>query len=343
VLYDLGHVSTPEPFDKLFNQGMITAYAYRDKRGVCVHYDDIEFREDAAYHKQTGEKLSESVEKMSKTLKNVVNPDRIIEEYGTDTLRLYEMYMGPLEASKPWNTRDIIGVHRFLQRVWKLVVVPPPERETPASAQTQPEREAPASAPSEQSPERKRGETAQHSPERKRGDTASESASAWKLNPKITGQRDEGLERLLHKTIKKVQEDIDRFAMNTAIAQLIVWSNAAQKAKQIGRDQLERFLLILAPFAPHICEELWQRLGHDRSLVRESWPAYDPALTIDETVEMAVQVNGKLRGRITIASDATDEQVVAAAQADEMIAAAIAGKNVRRAIVVRGRLVNLVV
>jgi len=319
VLYDLGHVSTPEPFDKLFNQGMITAYAYRDRRGVCVEYDQIDFHEDAAYHKQTGEKLSESVEKMSKTLKNVVNPDQIIEEYGTDTLRLYEMYMGPLEASKPWNTRDIIGVHRFLQRVWRLVVVPATEREAPASAQPE------------------------QSPERKRGELAPEPASAWKLNPKVTDQRDEELERLLHKTIKKVQEDIDRFAMNTAIAQLIVWSNAAQKAKQIGRDQLDRFLLILAPFAPHICEELWQRLGHDRSLVRETWPTYDGALTIDETVEMAVQINGKLRGRITVPSAAPDEQVVEAARADDTIAAAIAGKDIQRTIVVKGRLVNLIV
>ena len=334
VLYDLGHVSTPEPFDKLFNQGMITAYAYRDKRGVYVHYDNIDFRVDVARHKDTGEELRESVEKMSKTLKNVVNPDRIIHEYGADTLRLYEMYMGPLEASKPWNTRDIIGVHRFLQRVWKLVVAPTsePGASAPDVASGLRARRGGAAGPRTGRP--------QSEPE---AHARPPGANGWKLNPRITDGRDEELERLLHKTIRKVQEDIDRFAMNTAIAQLIVWSNAAQKAKQIGRDQLERFLLILAPFAPHICEELWQRLDHDGSLVRESWPTYDDALTIDETVEMAVQINGKLRGRITVPSDATDEQVVEAAQADETIAAAIAGKQIKRAIVAKRRLVNLIV
>jgi leucyl-tRNA synthetase len=299
VLYDLGHVSTPEPFDKLFNQGMITAYAYRDRVGRYVHYDDIDFREDGAYHQQTGEKLSESVEKMSKTLKNVVNPDRIIRDYGADTLRLYEMYMGPLEASKPWNPRDIVGPHRFLQRVWRLVVVPERDGQEPGGP--------------------------------------------WKLNPRITDARNDDLERLLHKTIKKVQEDIDRFAMNTAIAQLIVWSNEAQKAETIGRDQIERFLGVLSPFAPHICEELWERLGHERSITLEPWPQYDEALTVDEMVEMAVQVNGKLRGRIIVPTDATDEQIVEAAKAITKVAADLAGKPIRRTIVVKGRLVNLIV
>ena len=294
VLYDRGFVSTPEPFHKLFNQGMITAYAYRDSRDVCVHYDDIDFREDGAYHKETGEKLNSSVEKMSKTLKNVVNPDSIIAEYGADTLRLYEMYMGPLEASKPWNTRDIVGVHRFLQRVWRLVV-------------------------------------------------AAEGEDGWKLNPKLDAASDEGLERLLHKTIKKVQEDIDRFAMNTAIAQMIVWSNEAQKAESIGREQMERFLRLLSPFAPHICEELWQRLGHEASITIEDWPACEEQLCVDETVEIAVQIKGKVRARIQIAADAGDDQIVAAAKADEKIAAELAGKEIRRAIVVKGRLVNLIV
>jgi len=299
VLYDLGHVSTPEPFHKLFNQGMITAYAYRDERGVCVHYDDIDFREDGAHHKATGAKLSETVEKMSKTLKNVVNPDTIIHEYGADTLRLYEMYMGPLEASKPWNTRDIIGVHRFLQRIWRLVVAAEIEGQEPGGP--------------------------------------------WKINPRISDKRDDELERLLHKTIKKVQHDIERFAMNTAIAQMIVWSNAAQKAATIHRDQIERFLCLLAPFAPHLCEELWERLGQGASIVPAPWPSYDDALTIDESVELAVQIKGKLRGRITVATDASEEQIIAAALAEESVAAEVAGKQIKRTIVVKGRLVNLIV
>lgn len=301
VLYDLRHVSTPEPFHKLFNQGMITAYAYQDARGVYVHYDEIDFREEGAFHKRTGEKLAESVAKMSKTLRNVVNPDSIVREYGADTLRLYEMYMGPLEASKPWNTRDIIGVHRFLQRVWRLVVgEPPPEGAPPPTG-------------------------------------------AAKLNRKIVDADDPALERLLHKTIKKVSEDIERMAFNTAIAQMIVWSNEAQKAAAVGRSQVERFVLILSPFAPHICEELWARLGHETSLAAEPWPQYDPALTVDPSVEMAVQVRGKVRGRITVPADADDAHITQAAQAVEAVAREIGDKPIRRAIVVKGRLVNFIV
>ncbi|MBP7744514.1 MAG: leucine--tRNA ligase [Phycisphaerae bacterium] len=298
VLYDLGSVSTPEPFQKLFNQGMIQAYAYRDGRGMYVAHDQVEFRGDEPFHRETGERLSAAVEKMSKSLKNVVNPDTIIREYGADTLRLYEMYMGPLEASKPWNTRDIIGVHRFLQRVWRLLVPQPAE-----------------------------GQATPPPP----------------LNPAIVAEDDAGLERLLHKTIKKVTDDIPRFAYNTAIAQLIVWVNEAGRAKSIGRSQVERFLLLLAPFAPHICEELWQRLGHPTSLVAEPWPTYDEALTRDETVELAVQVRGKIRGRITVAADAAEADIIAQAKALPAVAREIADQTVKRAIVVKGRLVNLIV
>lgn len=296
VLYDLGYVSTPEPFHKLFNQGMITAYAYRDRRGVPVHYDDIDFRSDGAFHKETGERLTESVEKMSKALKNVVNPDAIIEDYGADTLRLYEMYMGPLEKSKPWNPNDIIGVHRFLQRVWRLVVPPPVEGQ-----------------------------------------------AAPPLNPNLSAEPPEALERLLHKTIKKITEDIERFAYNTAIAQLIVWVNEAGRAPAVGRDQVERFLALLSPMAPHICEELWQRLGHSESLAHQPWPTYDPATVKDETVELAVQVNGRVRGHVVVPADATDEQILQLACAVPAAARELQGRQPRRVIVVRGRLVNLIV
>ncbi len=298
VLYDLGYLSTPEPFQKLFNQGMITAYAYQDARGVYVHYDDIEFREDGAYHRATGAKLVESVAKMSKTLKNVVNPDQIIAEYGADTLRLYEMYMGPLESSKPWNTRDIIGVHRFLHRVWRLIVQPVDE--------TAPE-------------------------------------AAWRINPKIVAERNADLERLLHKTIRKVQEDIQRFALNTAIAQMIVWVNEAGRAATVGRDQCTRFLQVLAPFAPHIAEELWQRLGADGSIGGAPWPTYDQALTVDESVEIAVQINGKVRGRLRVPAAADEATLTAAASADPVVARALGGKQIKRVIVVKGRLLNLIV
>jgi leucyl-tRNA synthetase len=297
VLYDLGYVSTPEPFQKLFNQGMIQAYTYRDARGICVESEQVELRGHQARHKQTGEELTVSVEKMSKSLKNVINPDAIIAEYGADTLRLYEMYMGPLEKGKPWNPNDIIGVHRFLQRVWRLVVPPPVEGQSPPPP----------------------------------------------LNPNLIDQPDPALERLLHKTIKKVTEDIQRMAYNTAIAQMIVWCNEAGKARRIGRDQIERFLLILSPLAPHICEELWQRLGHAESLANRPWPSYDPSLTRDQTVELAVQVNGKLRGRITVPIDANDEQVIEQARQLAAVAREAGGRPIKRAIVVKGRLVNLIV
>ncbi len=298
VLYDLGHVSTPEPFHRLFNQGMITAHAYQDARGVYVAYEDVEFREDAAFHKQTGERLVESVAKMSKSLRNVVNPDAIIAEYGADTLRLYEMYMGPLEASKPWNTRDIIGVHRFLQRVWRLVIEP--------------------------------------------AEGGGADSGAWRVAARIQEQPDAALERLLHKTIRKVGDDIERMAFNTAIAQLIVWSNEANKAAAVGRSQIERFLLLLAPFAPHLCEELWSRLGHDASLTRHPWPTFDPALTEDETVEIAVQIAGKVRGRVQVPADSSEEQIVAAALVIDAVAKELAGRALARTIVVKGRLVNLI-
>ncbi len=320
VLYDLGYVSTPEPFHKLFNQGMIQAFTYRDARGVAIEHDRVEFRGEDVFLKETDEKLTSSVEKMSKSLKNVVNPDAIIHEYGADTLRLYEMYMGPLEASKPWNTRDIIGVHRFLQRVWRLIVAPPEGAEP-----------------------RDRTPSADEVPAPPSGAARSAGPPSPVLNPRIGNERNEALERLLHKTIKKVTEDIGRFAYNTAIAQLIVWVNEAGKADRIGRDQVERFLLLLSPMAPHICEELWQRLGHDESLAREPWPSHDESLTRDATVEMAVQIKGKLRGRVTVPVEATEEEIVAEARKLAAVDREIAGKQIRRAIVVPGRLVNLVV
>jgi len=347
VLYDLGFVSTPEPFLKLFNQGMIQSYAFQREDGIVIGRDRVlklvRDRSGAAQatavsetepvneralatweskgrpvtpqatqsltqqgevllDAELGQAVSEITAKMSKALKNVVNPDAIIEEYGADTLRLYEMAMGPLEASKPWNTRDIIGVHRFLQRVWRLVVPQPVE-----------------------------------------GAAESEAAKLPAINPAIGDVRDDGLERLLHKTIKKVTEDIQRFAYNTAIAQMIVWSNEAGRVQALARDQVERFLLLLSPLAPHLCEELWQRLGHAETISGQAWPTYDERLTIDETVEYAVQVNGKVRGRVTAPADADEAALRSAALAVENVAAAVNGKPIRRAIVVRGRLINLIV
>jgi leucyl-tRNA synthetase len=288
VLYDLGCVSTPEPFGRLFNQGMIRSFAYRDRRGVYVGYDDVDLSGERPRHKTTGEELSESVEKMSKSLKNVVTPDEVIDQYGADTFRLYEMFMGPLEASKPWNTRDVPGVHRFLHRVWRMILG---------------------------------------------GDD-----QAALLGP---GGRD--VERALHKLIRKVGDDIVAMKFNTAIAAMMEFVNAVYKAGSLSNDQAERFVRVLCPFAPHIAEELWQRLGHDKTLAYEPWPTFDPQMVTEEMLQLPVQVNGKLRGRITVPADAGQDDVVAAALAEPKVAAAIAGKTVVKRIVVPGKLVNLVV
>ncbi len=290
VLFDLGYVSGSEPFGKLFNQGMIRSYAYRDKRGVCVGYEDVNTSGDKPVHRQTGEVLAESVEKMSKSLKNVVNPDEVIAEYGADTFRLYEMFMGPLEASKPWNTRDVPGVHRFLHRVWRMIAG---------------------------------GEDIQ--------------------SLLIDKAGDEKVERALHKLIRKAGDDIEAMKFNTAIAAMMEFVNVVFKAGAISKGQAGRFLLVLAPFAPHLAEELWQKLGHDESLTYEPWPEYNESLLVEDTVELAVQVNGKMRGLITVSADAAEETIIAAALAEPKVAAAVEGKTIIKKIVVPDRLVNLVV
>jgi len=292
VLYDLGYVSTPEPFARLFNQGMIRSFAYRDGRGVYVPYKDVEYTDAGPRHKQTGEPLTESVEKMSKSLKNVINPDEVIAAYGADTFRLYEMYMGPLESSKPWNTRDVPGVHRFLHRVWRLIV----------------------------------------------------DESTGELHPAVRDvQPDEDCLRVLHRTIREVQEDIEALRFNTAIAHMIVFVNDMTGRSIRPKSVLESFVLVLAPFAPHIAEELWRRLGHEQSLAYEPWPAFDPDLARDVEVEIAVQVNGKVRSRVKVPAEADEERMRQAAMADEKIRRELEGKTVRRVICVPGRLVNIVV
>ena len=289
VLFDLGLASTAEPFGTLFNQGMIRSFAYRDQRGVYVGYDDVDASGDTPRHRRTGEELAESVEKMSKSLKNVVNPDEVIAQYGADAFRLYEMFMGPLEASKPWNTRDVPGVHRFLQRVWRMI----------AGSEDQPSM--------------------------------------------LGNQADDAVERALHQVVKKVGGDIEAMKFNTAIAAMMEFVNTAFRAGKITPDQAGRFVPVLAPLAPHIAEELWQLLGHQQSLAYEPWPQYDEAMLVEDTVALAVQVNGKTRGRITVSADASQDDVIAAALADEKISAHLAGKTIVKQIVVPGRLVNLVV
>jgi leucyl-tRNA synthetase len=233
---------------------------------------------------------------MSKSLRNVINPDDVIAEYGADTFRLYEMSMGPLEASKPWNTRDIAGVHRFLQRVWRLAV-----------------------------DERTGGLL-------------------------LARQADPAVERLLHRTVHKVTGDIDRLAFNTAIASMIELVNAATRPQEmkdpadggLTHEQLERFVRLLAPFAPHAAEELWAKLGGSGFVVHAPWPIADPAMLVDDEVEIAVQVMGKVRARIMVPTKADAAQVESIALGHPDVLPHLAGKSPRKVIVVPGRMVNLV-
>ncbi len=289
LLYDLGHVSTPEPFARLRNQGMVLSFAHRDKRGMPVPPELVDNSGETPVHRETGEELTETVEKMSKSLKNVINPDDVISKYGADTFRMYTLFMGPLESEKPWNPRDVPGVHRFCQRVWRMIA----------------------------------------------GD---ENGSAVVTDDPA----DDELERALHKLIRKVGDDLEAMKFNTAIAAMMEFANAVQKAGKIERSQAQRFMLLLAPFAPHLAEELWRKLGRRESLARHLWPEYDEDMLTEADVELPVQVNGKVRGRIRVAADADEDKVLSVAMEDAGVARAVGEKNVVKTIVVPGRLVNLV-
>ena len=292
ILYDLGQVSTPEPFTKLFNQGMIQGFAYEDDRGMKVNPDDVEEKGHEQFAlKSTGRPVKRVIAKMSKSLRNVVNPDEIIVEYGADTFRLYEMYMGPLESSKPWNTRDVPGLFKLCQRVWRLVV-------DESSG-------APAAALTDRKPD------------------------AEEL-------------RMLHKTVKRVTEDLEQLKLNTAIAAIFDFVNFMTPRKHRSKAVIEPFVLVLSPFAPHLGEELWHRLGHEQTLAYEPWPAYDENLVREEEFEVGVQVGGKIKARIMVSAEADEETIRAAALENERVRAALKDKTIRKVIVVKGRLVNIV-
>jgi leucyl-tRNA synthetase len=294
VLHDAGKVAVVEPFRKLYNQGMIQAFAYRDARGAVVPMAKVKVDDEAAVHTETGEQLERIVTKMSKRYGNVVNPDDVVGEYGADTLRLYEMYMGPLADSKPWNPKDVPGVHRFLQRSWRLCVPEFPEN-GPLHAHLRSDRD---------------------------GDPA--------------------IEKALHRTIHKVEGDIERLAFNTAIAAMMIFVNEATKAiDKLSRSQMLRFAQILQPFAPHLAEELWQRLAGEGLLAKAPWPTVDPAMLVDDEVEIAVQVLGKVRARVLVPTGADQAAVLAIAR--PAAANWIEGKTVLKEIVVPGKLVNFVV
>ncbi len=291
VLFDAGYVSTKEPFQKLFNQGMILAASYRDAQGKYHYPHEVERHGEQVRLKKTGEALSAQIEKMSKSRYNVVNPDEVIKNHGADVMRLYEMFMGPLGREKPWTDEGVQGVSRFLRRVWNLFI----------------------------------------------GDDG-------KLSPRIAiGAGDEPLKKQLHKTMKGVGEDIEKLLFNTAIAKMMEFLNAAMKAPTVDKAWVEQFVLVLSPFAPHLAEELWERLGHTRTLAYEPWPRYDASLLTEDTIEIPVQINGKVRSRITVAVDAPNDAVLALAKADEIVARNLDGKQIVKEIVVPGKLINLVI
>jgi leucyl-tRNA synthetase len=250
VLFDMGHAKDPEPFKRLVHQGLI---------------------------------LGEDGEKMSKSRGNVINPDDIVQAHGADVLRMYEMFMGPLEAVKPWQSTQIQGVVRFRDRAWTIG------------------------------------------------------------NRKITDTIDDATRRLAHKTIKGVTDDIEKLRFNTAISKLMELTNALQPLDPVPREALETLVLLIAPFAPHLGEELWNRLGHSDLIAKAEWPAFDPALATEDTIEMGVQVNGKTRGTVRLAKNADEATARATAAADEAIAKQLEGKQVRKFIYVPGRIINFVV
>ena len=291
VLFDLGHVSSWEPYRRLFNQGYILAAAFKDDREIYIDALSVEEQPDGSFT-AGGRPVTREWGKMGKSLKNAVGPDDIYADYGADTLRLYEMSMGPFDTSRPWGTRDIVGYYRFLQKLWRNLV-----DETDGASRV------------------------------------------------VDEPADDDTRRILHRTIDAVSADYDGLRFNTAIAKLIELNNHLTKVSgsHVSREVAEPLVLMMAPVTPHVAEELWARLGHPQSLAFEPFPVADPALLVDDVVEYPVQVNGKVRGHLTVAADASPADVEAAALADAKVDAAVAGRVPKKVIVVPGRLVNIVV
>ena len=297
ALYDAGVVSTPEPFKRLVHQGMMLGEPEFTVDGTRVEEESVERRgEQFVLKAQPNVIVDARAFKMSKSRGNVVNPDDIIARYGADSLRLYEMFMSPLDQVKPWNTRGVEGTSRFLNRAWRLIA----------------------------------------------GGDGDEGGSADRPALQNTEPTSEQA-RVLHQTIAKVTEDIEGLRFNTAISTLMEFTNAAYKWPSVPRAAAEAFVLLLSPLAPHLGEELWARLGHDESLAYQTWPVADPKFLKADVLDIAVQVNGKLRGKIQVPAEAAEAEVIEIAKADANVGRHLAGQDVKRAIYVRGRIVNFVV
>ena len=284
-LYDIGVVPTKEPFQKLFNQGMILGTSYRDSRGALVATDKVEKRDGSFFHIETGEELEQAPAKMSKSLKNVVNPDDVVEQFGADTLRVYEMFMGPLDASIAWSEEGLEGSRKFLDRIYRLLTT-----------------------------------------------------------KEIVADNSGALDKVYNETVKTVTEHIEDLKFNTAIAQLMIFVNAANKEDKLYVDYAKGFVQLIAPFAPHLAEELWQGLTNTgQSISYVAWPTYDESKLVESEVEIVVQIKGKVKARLTVAKDLAQAELEKVALADEKVQAEIAGQTVVKVITVVNKLVNIVV
>lgn len=293
VLYDIGVVSTKEPFQRLVNQGMITSFAFQRKNKTLVPTDEVEQKEDGKYYeKATGEELEQIVAKMSKSLKNVVNPDDEIKSYGADSVRMYEMFMGPLTMSKPWSTQGITGIHRFLEKVWNL---------------------------------------------------SEKQMTDLDLNSKIEDKSLLSARKTFAQTIKKVTDDTASLNFNTAISQMMIFINEISKLPEIPKAMWQDFVKILSPYAPHLCEELWQKLGNSGTIAYEQWPTANENFIKDDTKTIVVMVNGKKRDTFEAASGTADGVLKQTALSRDGVKKFTDGLEIVKCIIVPDKLVNLVV
>ncbi len=293
VLYDLGVVSTKEPFQRLVNQGMITSFAYQRKDKTLVPVDEVEKRDDGNYYeKKTGEKLEQVVAKMSKSLKNVVNPDDEVRDYGADSVRMYEMFMGPLTMSKPWSTQGIVGIHRFLEKVWAISEKP---------------------------------------------------LSEIDITGKLTDEKLISARKTFAQTVKKVTEDTATLNFNTAISQMMIFINEISKLDSVPKAMWQDFVKILSPYAPHLGEELWQKLGNTETIAYVQWPSVNEDFAKDEEKTIVVMINGKLRGKFKAEPGLSDEKLRSEAENNEDAKKFLEGKTIVKCVVVKDKLVNFVV
>ncbi|MEG3586634.1 MAG: leucine--tRNA ligase [Actinomycetota bacterium] len=289
VLYDLGHVSSLEPFQRLYNQGYIQAAAYQDARGMYVEASEVIEKDGAFTHND--EQVTRSFGKMGKSLKNSVTPDEMYDEFGADTLRLYEMFMGPLDQDRPWETKSVVGSQRLIQRVWRNLV-----------------------------------------------DEESGNLNISDL------EASKELRQLLHRTIQAVNDDMENLRFNTAIARITELNNEITKIPEdTPREVAETLVLLLSPLVPHIAEELWEKLGYETSVVYASFPQADTSLLLEESIEIPIQINGKVKSKITVPSGSTAETVREIALQDPKINSIISGKTIRKEIIIDGKLVNFVI